>query len=206
MKKNKAKKSFTLVEVLIATGILSLVTGAIMAVMMTGLSSWQVGEAKTQGQQDARRAMQAMTQELRLSNSGHIQIMNEYGSVIDTGTGISVRFQVPLYDKINQKIDLDTDGYKKWGAGSSLNYWICYKLDTENPSQLKRVILNTNKTEVTNISSVLANNVQSLNFIGLPNNTYSPTSVQVILVTTNISSGKSINSTLTSRVWLRNLS
>ncbi len=207
MKKTKPEKSFTLVEVLIAMGILSLITGAIISVLMVGLSSWQIGEAKTQGQQDVRRAMQNMTRELRLSNSGHIEILNEYGSVISTGTGVKIRFQVPIYNKTTQQIDLDTSGNKKWGADTTQYYWACYQLIKESgkdTGQLKRTILTSNK--ITEVSyTVLADNVQSLSFIGLPNNTSAPTSIEVILVTTNVGNMKNINSTLKSRVWLRNL-
>jgi len=199
---------FTLIEVLIATAILSLITGAIMAVLMVGLSSWQIGEAKTQGQQDTRRAMQNMTRELRLSNAGHIEILNEYNSVISTGTGVKIRFQVPMYNKVTQQIDLDVSGNKKWGADTTQYAWVCYQLvkeDGQTTGQLKRTILSSNKiTE--DSSTILADNVQTLNFIGLPNNTYTPTSIQVILVTTNIGNKRNINSTLKSRVWLRNLS
>lgn len=198
------EKAFTLAEVLITAAIFSLVCGAIMTTMIAGLSSWRVSEAKIQIQQDSRRAMQAMSQELRFSSSsGHLQILDDSGSAISTGTGSVIRFQVPLYT--SQQIKLDSAGSKIWGGDSMENYWICYKVvkaSEEDTGQLKRILLDSNKNEVSSGSMVLANNIESVEFIGLPNNTYSPTSVQIALTAANT---KNVTTSLKSRVWLRNL-
>lgn len=58
-------KGFSLVELLTVIIIFALLLVAIFAVLAAGRRSWQIGSAQIQVQQEARRAMDSMIQELR---------------------------------------------------------------------------------------------------------------------------------------------
>ena len=196
------KKGFTFMETLFTVAIFSVITTVIFSVFMVGVSSWQIGEAKTQSQEGSRRAMEMIAKELRLASSYRLQILNDSGAPVFSGTRII--FQVPVYSQ--QQIQLDTSGQLTWGAGGTQGYWVSYRLIIPHEAtagQLKRIILASNKT--TEISSaVLANNVAGVEFNGLPNNTYTPSSIEIILTKRGIDREANRNTILKSRIWLRN--
>jgi len=196
------KNGFTFVEVLITTSILMVISVAIFSVFMTGVSSWQIGESRTQGQQETRRAMEMMSRELHLSSAYHLQVLNDSG--IQAYSGTRIIFQIPVYSQ--QQIQLDTGGQLLWGAEGTQSYWISYRLvipEGETTGQLKRLVLASNKT--TEISSaVLANRVAAIEFNGFPNNTYTPSSIEIILIKRNLVKGVETDMLLKSRAWLRN--
>jgi len=187
--------------------IFSVISGAIISVLMVGLSSYQIGEARTQGQQDVRFAMQAMTKELRLSkgDSTHLQILDDSGSVAFSGTHI--RFQVPL--RSGQETQLDSNNDMVWGADGHQNYWVAFELvdvTGKTTHQLRRIVYKENKTaKATDITEkILANNIESMGFRGLPDNTYSPRCIEIVVTGSNTGNAKTITSVLKSRVWVRN--
>ncbi|MCU0651586.1 MAG: prepilin-type N-terminal cleavage/methylation domain-containing protein [Candidatus Omnitrophica bacterium] len=196
------KNGFTLAEVLITTSILAVISVAIFSVFMTGVSSWQIGEAKTQTQQETRRAMEMMSKELRLSSAYHLQVLNDSG--IQAYSGTRIIFQMPVYSQ--QQVQVDTGGQLVWGAEGTQGYWVSYQLvipQGETSGQLKRLVLTGDK--ITKISSaVLANRVAAIEFNGLPNNTYTPSSLEIILTKRNIIKGTETDMLLKSRIWLRN--
>lgn len=65
----RAVKGFSLVELLTVMFIFSLILIAIFAVLAAGRRSWQIGSAQIQVQQEARRAMDSMIQELRAASA-----------------------------------------------------------------------------------------------------------------------------------------
>lgn len=59
------KKGLTLIELMVVLLIFTIVFSAIFAILTVGRSSWQIGNMQIQVQQEARRAMEAMTRQLR---------------------------------------------------------------------------------------------------------------------------------------------
>ncbi|MCU0665554.1 MAG: prepilin-type N-terminal cleavage/methylation domain-containing protein [Candidatus Omnitrophica bacterium] len=210
----KNKKGFTLLELMISVGITAIISAAILNIFSIGLSSWQIGEAKIESQYQARKAMQEITQDLRLSNPGHIDVLNDSNTEIQTGIGTKLRFQVPSYDnKIIHflggdvalaAIRLDNDNNIIWGADNTNGYFIQYQLVTSGTNhQLARVILNSSFTQVSR--RVLANNILAVGFKGIPSGTSNPRSVEISITGSNtINTGRSVSFKLTSLINARN--
>ncbi len=59
------QRGFTLIEVAVVTGVSLGVLGALMMILLVGRSSYYSAEASVQAQQEARRAFDAITKELR---------------------------------------------------------------------------------------------------------------------------------------------
>ncbi len=78
----KSKKGFTIVEIIIAILIASIIMGAIMLVVRSGLYSSVGIEAKTTTQQDARAALEIMALDIRMASYNIHDIMKPNNSTI----------------------------------------------------------------------------------------------------------------------------
>ncbi len=190
-----------MIEAMVSVSIFAIVIGAVFTIFSIGMSSWEIGEAKTKSQEGARTALQRMVQEIRLSNSAHIEILDDSG--IRAYSGSRIRFQRPFYS--GQKVQLNTTGSLIWGSDLAQNQWISYEVivpEGKTTGQLVRKVLGPDKIMLS--QRILANNIKCVEFSGVPNLTYSPNSIQIIITGNNPNKGSNMSSVLKSRVWLRN--
>lgn len=134
---DKRDLGFTLVEIMIVVVIFTLLIGTIFTVLATGKTSFQIGNVRIELQQDLRRGMDWITEELRQSGSSTISGVPANGSWYDT-----ITFRIPV-GVSGGNIVWETDE-------------IQYLLGGLNNRQLLRKVDSDEK--------VLANNIISLEF------------------------------------------
>ena len=117
------RAGFTLVELLIATGIAVVLLGAMFLMLRGGRQAWVSQDALLQVQQEARRALDAMTRELRGVN--HINSP-------DTDIGIDFTDAT----RLNFQIDR---GYNVAGCTSDA---VCWGNDTTNDGWVHYLVIN----------------------------------------------------------------
>ncbi len=76
----KITKAFTLIELMIAMAIFSIILGAIYSVLSMGRTSYYTGDIQIAVQQEARKAMDKMTREIREASS--VNLSNNYPFLI----------------------------------------------------------------------------------------------------------------------------
>jgi prepilin-type N-terminal cleavage/methylation domain-containing protein len=94
---DKKDLGFTLVEIIITVLIFSLLIGVLFTVLTTGKASFQIGDARIELQQDLRRGMDSITEELPQSGASYRpQYPMESISVPANGTKYStITFRIP---------------------------------------------------------------------------------------------------------------
>lgn len=173
-------KGFTLVEIMISLLIFSLIFMATFMVLSGGQSSWYIGDAKIQLNQELRRPLLTMNRELRQTRSSEI-----IGVPADDNFYTSITFRIP------EDVDVDGDvidalGNIEWSGN------INYSLNASNQ------IVRSSPSG----TSILANNVSGLQFMrpsGSPNTIDINISVQK---TTTL--GRNLQAGITSSVKMRN--
>ncbi|MFA5261414.1 MAG: type II secretion system protein [Candidatus Omnitrophota bacterium] len=112
----KSQKGFSMVEMLVAVAIFSMVTLAGFLLFVAGNNAWSVTDAKIQMQQNLRRALQRITSELQ--QSGEDSSNNLKVSILD-GTGANgsdiLRFSIPICVCGAQAMD-ENGNIRFWGA------------------------------------------------------------------------------------------
>ncbi len=121
------RKGFTLVEILVLVGVLSIIVGSVLRVASSWQRSWNIGKVQMDVQSQARRAMGEITEELSQTSQDRVNI-NVAGDVIT--------FQLPNDDYAG--------GAFTWG--DQIQYSLI--AGPAGISQLLRTNLNTNQTEV----------------------------------------------------------
>lgn len=170
-------KGFTLVELMIVMLIFSIILGAVFAVMNIGKTSWHLGDAQVEMQQEARKGMDWMTKELRQSGSSAIIGVPADGNFYST-----ITFRVPDEDGI------DANGNIDWGNQ------ISYSLGGLNGQQLLRTVGGE--------STVLANRVVNLQF---GRQVATPNIVEITLQSQKTAiPGHLMSATLNSQIRFRN--
>lgn len=197
MLKINRKNGFTLIEIMVASMILFVVVTAVFSIFTMGMSVWQMSNATADNQYSTRMAMQKIIQELRMSKLSAVKIYD---------AGARIHFQIPVY--INRQIQLQSNGNPQWGDGINNGNWICYKLvnASGNNQQLLRMVISNDSDSSENpplSQTTLANNIQNINFTGLPTNS------SAVFLEITINGQKTINqrlvgTALRSRVMLRN--
>lgn len=135
------EKGFTLVEVMIAMAIASVMTYAIFVVMRTSQEQMQAADVKMSIQDSAREGIYKMLQEIRLSAPNQVTL----GS-----GGTSITFNIP-----DSTTPLTAAYTVDWTTADA----IVYQLGGTGGNQILRTINGGN-------SKVIANNVTSLTFTG----------------------------------------
>lgn len=152
------KKGFSLLELMVAVGILVLLFGLAFGMFNLSGLGWDTHNVQLKLQQEARRGMEAMVRELYLTNSSRI--------TVDTINNI-ITFKVPVIiptDESNPQDIYDPAGNIRWGAETNTTYSIRYSRNATR--QLIREIINPSGGTIS--SRVSANDVQSLVFTPLP--------------------------------------
>lgn len=133
----KKTLGFTLIEIMITVFIFLLLVGALFTILITGKTSWQVGNVRIELQQELRKGMDWITEELRQSGSSAISNVPANGTAYPT-----ISFRIPAGV---------TNGNIVWESDE-----IQYLLGGLNNRQLLR--------QVGSEQRVLANNIISLEF------------------------------------------
>jgi prepilin-type N-terminal cleavage/methylation domain-containing protein len=133
-------KGFTLIEIIIAVGIFSLVILSVFAVMDAGRNAWFTGDVLIQLRQDIINTFGIMEKELRQTRPAQI-------SLLINSSSPSLTFKMP-HDNNGDGTILDALGNIEWSQD------ITYALNANN--QITRTFAGT--------TSVLANNIVNLQF------------------------------------------
>lgn len=199
-------RGFTLVELLIAALIFLAVMGALLASLMIGKSSYLSSEAYIRVQQEARRALNAMTAEVR--EAGHIDSPT-------TGDNQDVTNTTRLNFKIAKSYDLSDPNCLGicWGNDTETGGWVHYLLNTGDPNHVQLARCQSTAAEgadtaITDFSAcrVLANDVDTFS-IDYADGTRTLTIRLANRATSGQLAGGSLSTTpapLTTRIQLRN--
>lgn len=135
------KRSFTLIEALIAVALFSVMFGVLMSTLIMGRNSFQTGPEQQELQNKVRQAIDIMIRELYNSNKDKVTIIG----------GSAITFRVP--------IGYDGSGNLRWGAEGTEGYDINYSVAS---GQLTRTVLNGGSPVGT--PRILSTDVHSLSF------------------------------------------
>ena len=111
-----SQKGFSMMEMLVAVALFSIVTMAGFLLFVAGNNAWSVTDAKIQMQQNLRQALQRITSELQ--QSGEDSSHNLKVTILN-GTGVNgsdiLRFSIPICVCRAQAMD-DNGDIRFWGA------------------------------------------------------------------------------------------
>ena len=182
---DKKDSGFSLVEIMIAALIFSLLIGVLFTVLTIGKTSFQIGNVRIELQQDLRRGMDLITEELRQSGSSQLRTIISAAEVAFPADGSShntIIFHIPAGV---------TNGNIVWQTDK-----IQYLLGGLNGRQLRR------KVDSVLDPKPLANNIISLEFI---RQSSTPSIVEIVLQSEKeTAKGNIINLDLNFQVKLRN--
>src|SRR3989338_7082754 len=86
-----SRDGFTILEMMIVLAVFAIVIAAIFMTMSTGRVNWQTNEAAVQVQEDVRKGLRSIGQELR--ESGRVQ---STAHVLINGMNDVIVFQIPI--------------------------------------------------------------------------------------------------------------
>lgn len=158
--RNKIQKSFTVIEVVLAVGIFTLVVGAACTLLLTGRFSVNSNESLMQNTVQARNAFERMGRELRLSHANKVWISNNLNATNQLTSGSVVNFQVPV-GSLSSELDLTADNSLRWGSLGTEGHFLAYSVDG-NHRLLRTVYADANGANPQ--SSAIASGVSSITF------------------------------------------
>ena len=142
---------FSLIELLIVVGVLGVVTGALVLLLTSGQRSMLSADAYVHVQQEARRALEAMSRELRKANNIDTELTSP-GSDTPSGGATRLNFQISR----GYNVSGCTPNATCWGNDTTNGGWV-HAL--RNGTQLVRCQSTASETTITDFSPcrVLAN-------------------------------------------------
>lgn len=141
------KRGLSLLEILVAVGIFSIIIVAAFGVLISGRRAFETGDVQIEVEQEARRAVDYMSKELRQASSVKITAPAEGAS------GSSVTFEVP-YDVDGDGDVINSLGGIEWSNDSGGIGTITYSL--ASGQALRNLSLGG--------QTVLANRISALTF------------------------------------------
>lgn len=160
MKYKVQRNGVTLVELVIAIGICTIIIGASFSLMLTSRISVFGNEAAVQAGQNARKVVNLIRKELRLSKSSRVYISNNLELSPNNLTGSVIKFQIPVgvYD---DNLQLDAEFNLQWGSGDTVGERIAYSIDGNN-----KLIRSTYSTSDGSdaVSKVVASGITAVSF------------------------------------------
>lgn len=189
------KQGFTLTELIVVIGIVSLVMGAMLTFLITSRSAADFSEARLRATEYAQRAMAQIVKELRLSNPSKVRITHNMGWIPEARPGEVINFQIPV--GIYGTLDLDYGNWLKWGTEDTEGHFIAYSVNG-NSQLLRSTYGATDASDA--VSRVITPHISSMTF----NRTDSNSDLIHIVITAQMQSPRPISYTLESDVKLRN--
>ena len=147
------KKGFTLVEILVTVLIFSVLAAAVNTVLLAGDSSWQTNNVQVELQQDLRKAMDWMKDDIRQTGSIAIDNVPADGTWYTT-----ITFQKAI------GIDGGSIEWNNDGASPSNEITTQFVLGGADSNQLQRLTVTDDGDDATNTTTVVANNIQAVQF------------------------------------------
>ena len=111
-------KAFTLLEIVIVIAVLGILLSAIFGVLASSRKDWQSASEQIDRQQDARKAVDRITWELKSSNPSWNVNATLYNISINSA-GDQVDFFVPIFDTNNQITTLRAVRYYVGGLNNA---------------------------------------------------------------------------------------
>ena len=174
------RKGFTFVELMVVLAISSVVAAGIFAVLSSTRVTWYISDASVQLQQELRKTMSAISDELRESSAAKLYLDSSLDQAFP-GDGTS---QSSITFFIVQGVD--TSGAVVWSDGP-----VSYVL---SGNQIIRTY--------DGVSKVIANNISSVSFVRHPE---SPNVVSINIIAQKATEvGQTIIATLDTQLALRN--
>ncbi|MFH1459116.1 MAG: hypothetical protein ABIG64_01910 [Candidatus Omnitrophota bacterium] len=138
------KQGFTIMEAIISSSIFAVVIGSLFAMLIIQNNFFQTVNARTDMSQTARKVMNNMVKELRISKIESVDLYARplhISGTEDTINATSICFQIPVDSNPgdgNYNF-FDEFGRVVWGADNVDGYKIEYYWDQENQRILRRV-------------------------------------------------------------------
>ena len=159
-KANNKKNAVTMVELMVATSISMLLIGATLSLLLFGRVSIFRNEAAVQAGERARKVINVIAKDLRLSRPTLVLISNALGTVLNTNDGSVVNFQIPVGAN-NPSLTLNTDYTLQWGSQNTEDEYIAYSIDG-NSDLIRSTYSLADASDA--VSAVISPNVVSLSF------------------------------------------
>ena len=118
----KNKKGFSLIEMMVALGILSLIIIGLVTFFSGGTRAWVTGQYQLEAQRNARFSMDRMVREIR-----------EADYIVNTSTSSSIDFHTPFHGNISYSLlgsDLKRDSNTVINNVQTLDFGYFDKSDT----------------------------------------------------------------------------
>lgn len=192
LKSIKKQKGFTLVEVVVATGIIVIISAIMLTFMIQGSNIWQIVTAQSDLRSVARNALNYMSQELRNATRTSTETPSPNLTIPSRPNNKSVDFYLPE-DIDGNGLIIDAIGKTEWDKSNKIKY--------QYVPGLKRL----RRLEKGN-QYIIANEVSNIQF---EDNRINPdlknNELRIILTLARTMSGrKTITETLVSVLKLRN--
>jgi hypothetical protein len=197
MKLNLQKKAVTLVELMITGGISLLILGAAFGMLLFGRVSVFSNEATVKASEQARKALNKITNELRLSKPTLVLISNGLGTTPNTNDGDIVNFQIPV-GIYNNELTLNADYTLQWGSDTASGQYVAYSVDV-NSDLIRSTYAAADASDA--ISRVVVPGISSLQFT---RTNFSSTVINIEIQAVGKSGSQETNADLTSSVRIRN--
>lgn len=109
------KKAFSLLELLVTVAIFFMIIGAVFSLLISGRKAFETGNVQIEVEQEARRALDYMSKELRQSSANKIQ------APADGASSATIIFEIPWdVDGDGDVID-DLSGAIEWSDDAGVN-------------------------------------------------------------------------------------
>jgi len=189
------KRAFTLIELMVAVGILALLLSLAFSMFNMGNLGLDTSRIQLRLQQEARRGMEAMVRDLYQASATNLTV-----DLI----GNRVIFKVPVV--VSPDTDIyDENGNIRWGAEGNANHSIRYSREGSSRQLIREIIDDATNNVITTV--VCANNLQQLRLRRFPN---PPQQIRGLIITITCqkylrgNSGTQLSAELESQVSFRN--
>jgi len=191
----KPVTGFTLMEIVVVAGILSLAMGVMLTFLITSRTAADFSQARLAAVEYAQRAMDQIARELRYSGASHVRISHALGWTLESRPGQVINFQIPV--GIYGALNLTSSNWLKWGNQDTEGYYIAYSVNADS-QLLRSTYLAANATGAA--SRIVAPHISSISF----NRTDGNSDLVHVVVISRITSPRETTATLEADVKMRN--
>jgi len=119
--KKMDRRGFTLIEILVASIILTIISAVVFGVYIAGTDLWDVTRLQADLQAQARQVLDSMTSELRSATRTSTQIPSPNLSIPAVPNNNSITFYLPG-DNDGDGLITDANGDIEWDTGNPISY------------------------------------------------------------------------------------